>query len=224
MDHNKIIRNAVSSILKPNGLFQKGTSRAWIDDNGWFLILAEFQPSGWDKGSYLNVGIHFLWCSDETLAFSYSNDGSRVNDLVTFDGNEENFFLDMQGLANRAMEKVEEYRRFRDLEYACAARLNSEFGVEEHKLYRKMMICGLCRDPRAVHYFEKLRELTYEPGFAWIQQIKDELDETIAPIIDDPQALYAYILGKIRGSRNILRGKSSMKKLKQSFPFNGENL
>lgn len=223
-DHSRIIRQAVNSVLKPKGLFQKGTSRIWIDDNGWFLILVEFQPSGWDKGSYLNVAVHFLWTEQDCLTYDFSNGGPRVNGFVAFDGNEEKFLVDMQGLANRALEKVEEYRRFRDLECAYSVHLKSDFGHDVHRLYQKMMICGLCRTPRAVHYFEELRELVREPEFPWIRQIKDELDEAIAPIIGDPQALYAYILEKIRRNRRALRNQSAMKKMKQSFPFNGGSL
>lgn len=224
MDHNKIIKQAADSVLKPNGLFQKGSSRVWIDDNGWFLIIVEFQPSAWDKGSYLNVAIHFLWDEKDYLSYDYGSCGGRLNGFVTFDGDEEKFFTEMRGLANWAMEKVEEYRRFRDLEYACAQRLESNFGADVHRLYQKMMICGLCRDPRAARYFEELRELVREPKFAWIQKIKDELDEAITPIVSDHHALHVYILEKIRAYRRVLRGKPSMKKLKQSFPFNGESL
>lgn len=224
MDYNKIIKQAADAILKPQGLFRKGSSRVWIDDNGWFLILVEFQPSGWDKGSYLNVAVHFLWTEQKCLTYDFSSGGPRINGFVAFDGNEEKFLLDMQGFANRALEKVEEYRKFRDQECACSVRLKSNFGHDIHKLYQKMMICGLCRDPRAVHYFEELGDLVREPEFAWISQIKDELDEAIAPVIGNPQAMYLYILEKIRRNRRALREQSGMKKLKQSFPFNGESL
>lgn len=224
MDHNKLIKQAANLILKPNGLFQKGTSRVWIDDNGWFLTQVEFQPSGWDRGSYLNVGIYFPWRYDGSMGFDFSIGGCRMKDFVAFDGDEEKFVADMQDLAARALEKVEEYRRFRDPGYACAVRLESEFGVDEHKLYQKMMICGLCRDPRAVQYFEELREVVRRGKAVWIKQYETELSEAIAPIIGDPQALYVYILEKIRGNRRMLRSKPSLKKIKESFPFNGEIL
>ena len=224
LEHNRIIKRAVSSVLKPNGLFQIGSSRTWIDDNGWFLTQVEFQPSGWDRGSCLNVGIYFPWRYDGSMGFDFSIGQCRVDDFVAFDGDEEKFFADMQGIANRALEKVEEYRKFRNPDYACAVRLGSEYGTDVHKLYQKMMICGLCQDSRAVRYFEELRKLVHEPEFAWIQKIKDELDEAISPIIGDPQELYGYILEKIRKNRRTLREKTSMKKLKESFPFNGESL
>ncbi len=224
VDHNKIIRNAANAVLKPNGLFQKGTSRVWIEDNGWFLTQIEFQPSGWDRGAYLNVAISFLWRYDGYLGFDFSIGGWRVNDFVAFQGDEEKFAEDMRRLVNHALEKTMEYRKFRNLEYACTMRLASEYGVDEHNLYQKMMICGLCRDPRSVQYFEKLWGLVRNPRHTWIQLIKDELDEDVAPIIHDPQAFYVYILDKIRENRGMLRSKPSMKKMKQSFELNGEIL
>ena len=60
--------------LAPEGLFRVGSSRRWIDDNGYFVIQVEFQPSAYDRGSYLNVGISLLWEAseglNETLAFN----------------------------------------------------------------------------------------------------------------------------------------------------------
>ena len=36
--HNKIINVAARKILAPEGLFRVGSSRRWIDDNGYFVI------------------------------------------------------------------------------------------------------------------------------------------------------------------------------------------
>jgi hypothetical protein len=42
-------------VLTPLGLTQRGRSRLWLDDHGWWLIVVEFQPSAWSRGSHLNV-------------------------------------------------------------------------------------------------------------------------------------------------------------------------
>jgi len=39
--HEKIIIRTAKDMLAPMGLFQKGQSRTWIDDNGWFLTIVE---------------------------------------------------------------------------------------------------------------------------------------------------------------------------------------
>lgn len=119
--HNKIINAAARKILAPEGLFRVGASRRWIDDNGYFVIQVEFQPSAYDRGSYLNVGISFLWeaseCLNETLAFSI---GYRVDKAgyASYRGNDAAYEEKMEHFAETAMEKVREYRLFRDMGYA----------------------------------------------------------------------------------------------------------
>lgn len=90
IDHNKIINKAAGDVLKPMGLFRKGQSRIWIDENDWFLIIVEFQPSNWDKGSYLNVAVNYLWSRKEYLSFDY---GHRESAFVKC-GKDEKLFYD----------------------------------------------------------------------------------------------------------------------------------
>jgi hypothetical protein len=61
MDHNTEIAAAAKSVLAPLGCVRKGRSRIWLDDHGWWVGVVEFQPSGWSKGSYLNVAASYLW-------------------------------------------------------------------------------------------------------------------------------------------------------------------
>ena len=80
--HNKIINAAAKKILAPEGLFRVGSSRTWIDDNGYFVIQVEFQSEAYEKGSALNVGISFLWETsqgvNEKLAYMF---GSSVDEV-----------------------------------------------------------------------------------------------------------------------------------------------
>lgn len=213
-DHNKLIKRAANSVLKPNGLFQKGSSRIWIDDNGWFLIIVEFQPSYWDKGSYLNVAVHYLWDDKDYLSYDY---GHRVGSFVPFNGDEEKFRTEMHSLAQIALEKVKEYRQFNDLQYAQNCILQNKALHIVHTLYARMMICGLCRDNCAVSYFAELMHVLESTDVAWTRKYYTELSENIAPIINDPQMLHSYVCEKIRLQREFWRSKSSMKKLRGEF-------
>ena len=73
--HDKLLAAAAKEILGPLGFHRKGRSRIWIADQGWWLNVVEFQPSGWAKGSYLNVAAHWLWIEKDYLSFDY---GGRV--------------------------------------------------------------------------------------------------------------------------------------------------
>ena len=59
--HTRLLTSAAREVLQPLGLRQRGRSRTWLDDHGWWLGVVEFQPSSWAKGSYLNVGGMWLW-------------------------------------------------------------------------------------------------------------------------------------------------------------------
>ncbi len=77
--HSKILIQTAKTLLTPLGIVQKGQSRTWIDDHGWWVIMMEFQPSGWSKGTYLNVGVCWLWDRNNYLSFDV---GDRINALL----------------------------------------------------------------------------------------------------------------------------------------------
>ncbi|MER5519888.1 hypothetical protein [Streptomyces sp. NPDC002763] len=65
----RIITSAARESLKPLGLAQRGRSRLWIDDHGWWLGVVEFTPSRF-AGSGLHVGAMWLWHDVDHLAFN----------------------------------------------------------------------------------------------------------------------------------------------------------
>src|SRR5687767_4381931 len=73
--HSTLITAAAREILRPMGLFQKGRSRTWLDDQGWWVCVVEFQPSSWSRGSYLNVGCMWLWGVKDYISF---DEGYRI--------------------------------------------------------------------------------------------------------------------------------------------------
>jgi hypothetical protein len=87
-------------------LVQKGRSRTWLDDHGWWLCVVEFQPSSWSRGSYLNVGCCWLWQVKDYLSF---DEGSRVEGFHDFQ-DQTQFAAVAEQLARRAAAEVERYR------------------------------------------------------------------------------------------------------------------
>lgn len=71
----RLIAAAARGHLRPLGLRQRGRSRLWFDDHGWWLVVVEFQP-GSGPGTYLNVGAMWLWAERDYWAF---DEGGRVH-------------------------------------------------------------------------------------------------------------------------------------------------
>ena len=98
LDHNQLIRAAAKSVLRPIGCTQKGRSRTWLDDRGWWVGVIEFQPSSWSNGSYLNVGACWLWTENVYLSFDH---GDRIEEFHSFESPEQ-----FNGVANSLAERA----------------------------------------------------------------------------------------------------------------------
>ena len=79
--HDTLIATAARKMLKPQGFIQKGRSRVWLADQRWWIVVVEFQPSGFEKGSYLNVAAHWLWTGQGYLSFDF---GGRRKGFIPY--------------------------------------------------------------------------------------------------------------------------------------------
>lgn len=114
--HNQIIKKLCKDILLPIGVFQKGNSKIYIDDNGYFFTVIEFQPSAYAKGTHLNIALHFLWNEREYIAFDFPFD-SRVKNFIEYQ-NDEQFTREVTKYVQEAAEQVLFYRKLQDIETA----------------------------------------------------------------------------------------------------------
>lgn len=77
-EHDRLITANAKRALTPLGFKQKGRSRVWWADRGFWLNVVEFQPSGLATGSYLNVTPHWLWGLTDSLSFDRPVDHVRT--------------------------------------------------------------------------------------------------------------------------------------------------
>ena len=120
--HTKLLNAAARDVLRPLGVVQKGRSRTWLDDRGWWLGVIEFQPSSWSRGSYLNVGVNWLWDPKDYLSFDFGHrvDIAGEGQYVEYE-NDEQFSPLARKLAMVAAEQVRRYRdEFPTVEAAAA--------------------------------------------------------------------------------------------------------
>ena len=78
------------------------------------MILVEFASSGYSKGASLNAGVSFLWESTESLneMLSYDYECQVITSYVEYKNDDEAFQNGIEKLAKKALEKVDEYRKF----------------------------------------------------------------------------------------------------------------
>lgn len=115
--HERIIKNLCKERLLPIGVFQCGSSRVYIDDNGYFFTVIEFQPSGLAKGTYLNIALHFLWNEQDHISYNFPFGSSRVKDFIEYH-NDEQFTQAVNTYIDAALKHIYFYRKLCDIETA----------------------------------------------------------------------------------------------------------
>jgi hypothetical protein len=197
---SRLVTAAARDVLRPLGLTQRGRSRIWIDDHGWWLGVVEFTPPR-TAGSSLTVGAMWLWHDIDHLAF---NTGGKVADPESFH-NEAQFAPRAADLAHAAAESVAELRaRFTDL--AAVAEYLTTRPVRRGFLRDGLdtgVAAGLVGNAATARQrFDRMLE--EEPLAPWMVHAQDtaRMLHRLAP---DPQAMTAWATRAIRSCRDKLQ-------------------
>ena len=193
-DHNDLLAIAAKQVLGPLGLRRRGKSRLWIDDHGLWLLVVEFQPSGWSKGSYLNVSASWLWTGTDHLAFDVFK---RVGGFASYEVGQ-----DFSPLANQLaelakLEIIEQRERFKSLHHILH-HLESE-DATSWTLYSLGIVHGwLGHQTQADQAFQRLASRPAEHG--WQRDLKARA-EALANLVGDQAAFQAAIRETVTSAR-----------------------
>lgn len=207
--HGKIIAAAAKSALTPLGFQRKGASRIWFADKGYWLLVIEFQPSAWSKGSYLNVAAHWLWSSisdglQVVLSFDY---GGRAGTFISFES-EAQFSPQAASLAETA---AAESRRLSASLVSIEAVADCLIAEERKATDMKCrghwgalhagIAAGLASKPgAALAMFDAILANPAPPG-----SVLHPMAEKMSELLDDDRAFRGYVVGVINGQRQKLK-------------------
>lgn len=162
--HEAIIRAAAKTHLAPLGFRQKGRSRTWLKDHGWWLAVVEFQPSSWSKGTHLNVACMWLWHPQDHIAFHVCERLGRYAEFL----DEASFASAASSLAGLAAEEaLKNEQQFQDIHSVLAYLEARTVGSQSHwDHYNAMMAALACGQvERAAKHSQSLLKL--EADFDW---------------------------------------------------------
>jgi hypothetical protein len=198
--HSRILTQAARTVLTPLGVCQRGRSRIWLDDHGWWLGVVEFQPSGWAKGAYLNVGAMWLWRSSDSLSFDY---GHRVESFREF-RDPERFESAAGELAERAAQEVQHLReRFASVESVAKA---LAAGPQESEWSRYHAAIAAAAAGHSAAARDCLESLTHpESGQTAWQRDLAQLASELQLLLDRPDSFGRWVDDTIRATRAALK-------------------
>jgi hypothetical protein len=177
-EHGMLITAAAKAALLPLGCKQIGRSRTWISDQGFWVVQIEFQPSGWSKGSYLNVSPIWLW-----LRMGDGRGNRRVANFISYERVDQ-FTPLVIGMAARAAEEVltlrQKFRSLSDVYRDFMSRITGE----GFPIYRAAITAGLIGDVATAHQLFRRIACWATDGYDWQSRMKTE-SAALADKLDD---------------------------------------
>ncbi|AYG58476.1 hypothetical protein [Rhizobium jaguaris] len=199
IDHNRIIALVAKKRLGELGLLRKGRSRTWYKDNGWWISLVEFQPSNWDRGTYLNVGVTWLWNPKAYFSF---DQGGRLEPFAKAE-NEDLFFEEVERLAVVAAAEINYFRQqFCSIE-AVAAHLTrlEKISIWDH--FHAGISAGLVGDESlSCSEFEKV--ISAPAHAPWVYKLQSKA-EGFSKAAMSPERFHSLIRSEIGSARSLLK-------------------
>jgi hypothetical protein len=197
--HTKLLAEIAKCHLAPLGVIRKGRSRTWLDDQRWFVTVVEFQPSGFSKGSYLNVGAHFLWCAKGHISFDL---GYRLEDFVPFESCEQ-FSPQVERLSARAAAEVGRLRALLTDVRTVAVALPEETNGADWASYHRAIALGLCGNTeRASDLFSMLIEPPH--SYPWVAERASQC-QVLLDLLQSPSEFRKAVTQLVHEQRRALR-------------------
>jgi hypothetical protein len=176
---------------------QKGRSRTWLDDRSWHVIVVEFQPSSSGKGSYLNVGVMWLWWSKNYISFDYGLVGPKPWESAE----SPDFAAKARSLAAVAAKRVEALRKEVGTLRAASRALTQDPAPGWPHLHAGIA-AGLVGDfTTAARLLDDLAR--YPATYDWERVLIERASE-LRETLDDPTAFQAAVVKEIVSCRAAL--------------------
>lgn len=199
-DHARLIAKAARAALVPLGFKQRGRSRLWYCDHGWWAEIIEFQPSAWSKGSYLNVAAMWMWQPGGHWAF---NESRRVDAFCEYQ-DEAQFSAAMTRLATLgASETLKQRQQFDSIDTAA------RYVIQEStpcfwQRYHAAVFASISGDRQTARIF--LEAVLAEPAVTpWMTEVHAKaihLSEHLSSI-EDARALVAEDVRQTRAQLSL---------------------
>lgn len=190
-----VIASAAKAELLPLGCQRQGKSRGWISDQRFWLINIEFQPSAWQKGSYLNVGAMWLWRADKGLAFDV---GYRIADFVAYYSPEQ-FVPVASRFAAQEVQRIRE--QFRSLQHIYRY-LVDHTSEKNRTIFHAAIAAGLVGDIDTARRLFQVFDAMLIGDFQWQIELRAKI-AALAAQLDRPALFRASVLETIQKCRRL---------------------
>ncbi len=205
-EHGRIITTAAKQHLAPLGCSRRGKSRFWFSDESFWLIGISFEPSSFRQGTYLLVGVQWLWHVKPYFSFDKILDiaGRSQKPWVQFES-EAQFLPEVERLIARAASDIE---LFRDL-YSSLSSIAHDLEATANtrstvwQVFHAAVATALAQErPRSRKLFERV--IAEPVHHEWQASLNAEAVH-LASLVSDRDGFRQAILDRVVQNRGLRR-------------------
>jgi hypothetical protein len=197
-EHTRLIATTAKAALQPLGFARQGRSRFWFADQRFWIIFADFQPSGWSKGTYLNMGVKWLWQARPILDMN-----DRPVDFIPFESSEQ-FSPLIERMAEVAAQEAlklrAQFKSLADIYRYLIAHASSD----GWPVYHAAVASGLVGDVETSKRLFKRMEAWPTYGYDWELDLKSE-SAALAALLFNRERFRSAILAIIDRTRRTMK-------------------
>ena len=210
-EHGRLIAAAAKAALAPLGCRRKGQSRFWFADQRFWVLSVEFEPSGWSKGSYLKVGVSWLWRKPNVRGLDFAE---RIADFVPFETTDQ-FKARIEQMAALAARRVLELRKQLRSLHEIHRWLMQDATRDGRPIYNAAIAAALVGDVAgARQLFERMERW---PTYSYDFQLQLKADSAeLAALLPKPDRFRSAILDLIEKKRTLIGLPSDLNCLEEA--------
>ncbi len=204
---NKIIKKFAQENLEPLGFTQLKNSRTWFLNKSSYLIVVCFDSSGFSKGTYINVGINFLWNPKDYISFDfYLGKSNRITEFLEYQTDEQ-FTRELNNSSKIVLEVIHKYLAITDeSELSNLITINNaDVSNGDWLIFHKAVLEGLNENiENSKILFQKLISYDTQSDIPWNKNRLRESLELLACIKNSKESFASLVSKKVTATREIL--------------------
>ena len=206
--YKKTINKFALENLKPLGFVQLGDSRTWFVDRGDYLVVLNFESSGTKKGTYIDIGLNFLWNPKNYISYDFFfNGNTRITPFIEYQS-EDQFKEELDKVLKITLITVDQYLNIKDMKtlsdliVVSDTTLSSESWLVFHKAVLEGLVGNIKTSEILFNNLIKSDEISNIP---WNIERLNESMKLISSLKDSRESFASLISEKVSGGREMLK-------------------
>ncbi len=206
--YKETIKKFALANLKSLKFVQLGNSRSWFVDRGDYLVVLNFESAGTKKGTYIDIGLNFLWNPKTYISYDFFFNGNpRITPFIEYQS-EDQFKRELDKFLKVTLKTVGQYLDIEDIKTLSDLIVVSDINPSDGNwlVFHKAVLEGLVGNTQASRFFfNDLIKSDEVSGIPWRKERLDDSRKLLSSLLESRESFTNLISKKVAEGREMLK-------------------